>query len=113
MWNAAIDTAAAKELGIAVCGTKAAPPVPGQGAGNNSTSELTWLLILSLARHLPTEHANVQQGRWQTTVGVQLAHRTLGLVGLGKLGQQVLLPLLVVRLGLTKGRWSLSPRRLG
>lgn len=75
--NAAIDTAACAELGITLCGT---------GGDVHSTSELTWALILACARHLPTEVANVRSGGWMTTVGADLAGRTLGLCGLGRIG---------------------------
>ncbi|HRC63121.1 MAG TPA: D-2-hydroxyacid dehydrogenase family protein, partial [Dehalococcoidia bacterium] len=52
-------------------------------------AELTWGLILALARHIPEEHAAIFGGRWQTTVGMELRHKTLGIVGLGSLGTQV------------------------
>src|SRR4051794_10532908 len=78
--NASIDVAAAVERGVLVCGTGAHPP---------GTAELTWALILSIARHLPEEMANVRTGGWQTTVGIDLAGRRLGIVGLGRLGTRV------------------------
>ncbi|HKJ00393.1 MAG TPA: D-2-hydroxyacid dehydrogenase family protein [bacterium] len=77
MRNAAIDMDAATELGILVCGT--------EGSGV-STMELTWALILAAMRHVPVEHGNMRAGRWQETVGVGLAGKTLGLVGLGRIG---------------------------
>lgn len=80
MRNAAIDLDAAREHGVLVCGT------PG---GRTSTAELTWALILGLARHIPTEDAGIRSGEWQRTVGTDLAGKTLGLLGLGKLGQRV------------------------
>jgi phosphoglycerate dehydrogenase-like enzyme len=75
--NAAIDMEAAAAHGVTVCGTD----VPGL-----STAELTWGLILALARRIPTEDRNMREGNWQTTVGIDLAGRTLGIVGLGRLG---------------------------
>jgi phosphoglycerate dehydrogenase-like enzyme len=69
MRNAAIDLAAAAELGITVCGTA--------GSGN-STVELTWALILSLVRHVPSEDAPIRAGGWQRTVGTDLAGAALG-----------------------------------
>ena len=78
--NASIDVAAAAERGVPVCGT---------GAHSSGTAELTWALILAVARHLPEEMANVQRGGWQTTVGTDLAGRRLGIVGLGRLGTRV------------------------
>ncbi|HEV8502448.1 MAG TPA: D-2-hydroxyacid dehydrogenase family protein [Casimicrobiaceae bacterium] len=80
MWNAAIDLKAAAAAKIAVRGT--------QGK-HNSTAELTWLLILALARRLVNEVASVRRGGWQTGVGIDLAGRTLGIVGLGAIGRQV------------------------
>lgn len=77
MANAAIDIEAAARNGVTVCGT---------GGLASATIEHTWALILSLARSIPTEDANVRDGGWQTTVGFDLAGKTLGLVGLGRLG---------------------------
>ena len=78
--NAVIDVAAANERGIVVSGT---------GGYLTPTSEHTWALILGLQRHLPAEDAAVRAGGWQHTVGRELAGRTLGLVGLGRLGALV------------------------
>ncbi len=78
--NASIDIAAARERGVTVCGTGAHPSGP---------VELTWALILAAARHLPAEDATVRAGGWQQTVGTDLAGATLGVVGLGRLGEKV------------------------
>ncbi len=80
MRNAAIDLAAAKAHGVVVCGTASgsAPPV-----------ELTWALILGLARHVVPEANALRAGGWQATVGADLAGRRLGLLGLGKIGTRV------------------------
>jgi phosphoglycerate dehydrogenase-like enzyme len=80
MANASIDLAAAQAGGVTVCGT---------GGSAGATVELTWALILSLARHVPAEDANVRAGGWQRTLGFGLRGRTLGVVGLGRLGSQV------------------------
>jgi phosphoglycerate dehydrogenase-like enzyme len=78
--NKAIDVAACTARGITVCGTRSeAPP----------TAELTWGLILSFFRHIPDEHRAMREGRWQTTLGMGLAGKTLGVIGLGRLGQRV------------------------
>lgn len=80
MRNAAIDMAAAADKGVMVCGT----------AGKSTpTPELAMGLILSLARSIPIESRNMRSGQWQTTIGKSLAGATLGLLGLGRLGQQV------------------------
>ncbi|GAA5166797.1 D-2-hydroxyacid dehydrogenase family protein [Amycolatopsis dongchuanensis] len=78
--NAAIDLKAAEEHGILVCGTGYLP---------HPTAEHTWALILAAQRHLDVELPAMRQGRWQTTVGVPLHGRTLGLLGLGRLGSRV------------------------
>ncbi|MEM9359316.1 MAG: D-2-hydroxyacid dehydrogenase family protein [Pseudomonadota bacterium] len=77
MRNAAIDLEYLKERGIPVCGT---------GGSTTATPELAWGLILSLARHIPTENQRMREGGWITTLGVDLAGNTLGIVGLGRLG---------------------------
>jgi phosphoglycerate dehydrogenase-like enzyme len=80
MRNASIDLAACRERGIPVCGT---------GSLTTPTVELTWALIHGLTRHLLTEAEGLRADRWQTTVGVDLAGSTLGLVGLGRIGSRV------------------------
>ncbi len=80
MRNKAIDLGAAKKRKIIVCGTE---------INSNPTCELTWALILGLARNIKPEIDNMYQGYWQTTVGVELKGKILGLVGLGKVGSQV------------------------
>src|SRR5450631_1593538 len=80
MRNAAIDLAVAAARGIAVCGTRSLSfPAP----------ELTWGLLLALARQIPAEVAAVREGNWQTQMGVGLTGKTLGIVGLGKIGSQI------------------------
>jgi phosphoglycerate dehydrogenase-like enzyme len=80
MRNASIDVAAANERGVLVCGT---------GGVSAATAELTWGLILALARHLPEEDRGMREGGWQRTVGIDLAGGTLGIVGLGRQGRPV------------------------
>ena len=78
--NAAIDVAAAAEHGVTVCGTTS----PG-----HATAELTFGLILALARGIVTETESVRGGGWQVGVGRDLRGGTLGVIGLGRLGSQV------------------------
>ena len=78
--NKAIDLEAAKKRKIIVSGTE---------INIHSTPELTWALILGLARNLKEEIDNMYQGYWQTTVGVELKGKILGLIGLGRVGSQV------------------------
>ena len=80
MRNKAIDLDAAKKRKIIVCGTE---------SNINPTPELTLALILGLARNLKEEIDNMYQGYWQTTVGIDLKGKILGLIGLGRVGSQV------------------------
>ena len=80
MRNQAIDLDAAKKRNIIVSGTD---------INVNPTCELTWALILGLARNFKSEIDNMYQGYWQTTVGVELKGKILGLIGLGRVGSQV------------------------
>ena len=80
MRNKAIDLDAAKKRKIVVTGTD---------ININPTSELTWALILGLAKNLKPEIDNMFQGYWQTTIGVELKGKILGLIGLGRVGTQV------------------------
>lgn len=78
--NASIDVAAAAEHGITVCGTPGSP---------TAAPELTWALLLGIARNLTVEENSLRSGSWQTTVGFELAGKTLGIVGLGKIGRRI------------------------
>jgi phosphoglycerate dehydrogenase-like enzyme len=80
MVNRQTDMAAARELGITVCGS---------GGAGNGTAELTWGLIIGLARHINAEHQNMKDCRWQLTLGDDLIGHTLGLLGLGNIGARV------------------------
>lgn len=82
MHNASIDMETAARLGITVTGTHGS-------AG--SAAELTWALLLAFMRHIPKEDANFHKGGkpWQLTIGRDLKGRTLGVAGVGKLGQLV------------------------
>lgn len=79
--NNSFDIKAANERGITVCGT---------GAVGNPTAGIVFGLMLELTRHIGFEHARMKAGEpWQTTIGLDLEGLTLGIVGLGKLGQRV------------------------
>ncbi len=80
MRNKAIDLEATKKAKIIVTGTE---------INSNPTCELTWALILGLARNIKAEIDNMYQGYWQTTLGFELKGKILGLIGLGKVGSQV------------------------
>lgn len=85
MRNAAIDMAACARRGITVCGA------PGSQASAGATAELAWALMLALAKRLPRSRQALLEGHWQPEVTQSLAGRTLGLAGLGKLGQRMAL----------------------
>lgn len=78
-----IDLDAATERDIVVMNTP--------GANTTSTAEHTFALMLSLARHVPRSHLNMNEGRWErkTFQGVELSGKTLGIVGFGRIGQSV------------------------
>ena len=78
--NKSIDLNAAKKRKVIVCGTE---------SNVHPTPELTWALILGLARNFKEEFDNMYQGYWQTTIGVELKGKILGLIGLGRVGSQV------------------------
>ena len=78
--NRSIDLDTAKKKKIIVCGTE---------ININPTPELTWSLILGLARNLKEEIDNMYQGYWQTSLGVEIKGKILGLIGLGRIGSEV------------------------
>ena len=80
MRNAAIDLPAAKALGIQVCGTD---------SYKHAAPELTWALIMASARNLLAEAASLRAGHWQVGLGGDLHGKTLGILGLGSIGQKV------------------------
>lgn len=80
MRNASIDMDAAAEHDVTVCGTDGLP---------YPTAELTWALILAVARKVPTEDTATRAGEWQVTMGEGLQGKALGVIGLGRLGSQV------------------------
>ena len=81
MKNNSFDIKAAGERGVTVCGT---------GATGNPTAGIVFGLMLELTRHIGFENAQLKAGApWQTTIGLDLEGLTLGIVGLGKLGQRV------------------------
>ena len=86
--NASIDVVAAQERGISITAT---------GYRGASTVELTWALILGIARHLVNENQTVRNGGWQTAIGTGLNGKVLGVIGLGNIGRPV------ARIGLAFG----------
>jgi phosphoglycerate dehydrogenase-like enzyme len=80
MANAAVDMAAAADQGVTVCGT---------AGGSAAAAELTWALVLAVARDVAGDDRAVRAGRWQEHLGIELAGSTLGLLGLGRIGSTV------------------------
>ena len=80
MRNNSINLSVTKKKGILVCGTE---------INSNPAAEITWTLILGLLRNVKQEIDNMFQGYWQTTIGLELKGKMLGLIGLGKIGTQV------------------------
>jgi phosphoglycerate dehydrogenase-like enzyme len=80
MRNASFDLAALSDHGVLVCGTE---------GGGLDTAELTWGLILDAARRIAEDHRSMREGLWQTRIGNRLAGKTLGVLGLGRLGSAV------------------------
>ena len=81
MRNASIDMQAAALQNIVVCGTSSSSEPP---------TELTWALLLNLARQIRVENENLRNGKhWQSTVGFDLHGKQLGILGLGKIGNKV------------------------
>jgi len=95
MRNAAIDVAAARARGVVVCGTAMHP---------HPTPELTWAMILDFVRPVRAYDAALRQGRWQDSVSGELSGRTLGIVGLGRLGTR--LARFGAAFGMTVQSWS-------
>ena len=80
MRNAAIDLKAASALGIQVCGTD---------SYKHAAPELTWALLMALSRNLLSEACALRAGGWQQGLGGDLHGKTLGILGLGSIGQRV------------------------
>ncbi len=103
MRNAAIDMDAAKARGVIVCGTQ---------YGRDPTAPLTMGLILELTRKIGQENARMHAGAtWQKLGGTEIEGKTLGVIGLGKLGTKV--ASLAKAFGMKVIAWSpnLTPER--
>jgi D-3-phosphoglycerate dehydrogenase len=83
-YHRTLDVAAANEHGIVVSHTDLF-----RGTYNKATSELAWGLMFAVARHIPYESNEMRKGGWQHTAGITLSRRTLGLVGLGRQGRNM------------------------
>lgn len=80
MRNASFDLTALRDHGVVVCGTE---------GGGLDTAELTWGLILGAVRRIAEDHRSMREGLWQTRIGNRIEGKTLGVLGLGRLGGAV------------------------
>ncbi len=82
-----LDMAAATEHGVLVAHSNFTNPR--FSAVGNATPELAWGLMIATVRNLAEEHRRMREGGWQTTTGLILAGKTLGLLGLGRIGKRM------------------------
>ena len=80
MRNASIDIKAVEELGITLNYT---------GYLESGAPEMTWALIMAIARHIPQESNNFKAGGWQTTIGGDFKGKTMGILGMGRVGSKI------------------------
>lgn len=78
--NASLDVAACEDLGIQVSMTRYLP---------HGAPELTWSLLMALSKNIVTENKALRSGSWQTSVGTELAGKTIGIIGLGSIGKKI------------------------
>jgi phosphoglycerate dehydrogenase-like enzyme len=78
--NASLDIKACEDLGIEVKNTR---------VHESCASELTWALLMSMARKITIENQNIRSGGWQTTIGTDLHGKTIGIIGLGRIGSKI------------------------
>jgi phosphoglycerate dehydrogenase-like enzyme len=78
--NASIDEKAVEEFGITLKTT---------GYNGSGAPELTWALLMALARNITVENANLRNGLWQTTIATDLTGKTIGIIGLGNIGTTI------------------------
>jgi D-3-phosphoglycerate dehydrogenase len=80
---------AATHIDLAACTEKGIVVSAGGSGNSNATAELTWGLILSALRNLPLEVKRLQEGHWQSTLGIGINGKTLGIYAYGKIGSIV------------------------
>jgi phosphoglycerate dehydrogenase-like enzyme len=105
--NASLDTAACTARGVVVCNTT--------GGGNNeaATAELALGLLICAARAIPAGDANIRRGRFQedVPVGHALAGKTMGIIGLGRLGSHMARYCKALNMSLLAWSQNLTPER--
>jgi phosphoglycerate dehydrogenase-like enzyme len=100
--NASIDLEAAAERGVEVLHT---------GYSSTPTIEFTWALILAMARNIAGENESLRSGGWQISLGTELAGKTLGLLGLGRVGSAVGVIGRAFRMNVIAWSQNLTPER--
>lgn len=100
--NASIDLDAAAARGVEVRHT---------GYSSTPTIEFTWALILAMARHISAENRSLKDGGWQVGLGTELAGKTLGLLGLGRVGSAVGVIGRAFRMNVIAWSQNLTPER--
>lgn len=78
--NASIDVAACEDLHIELKHTRYV---------ESGAPELTWAMLMAAARHIVTENNNFKSGKWQSTIGIDLKGKTIGIVGMGRIGKKM------------------------
>jgi len=101
----AIDMAAATDLGIVMAGAR------GRGQGGDPTAELTIGLMIAAMRHIPAEDRALRGGSWQTETGESLGGRTLGVLGLGRIGGRVAAVAKIFEMDVIAWGLTLTPER--
>ncbi len=110
MINRAIDMEAASDLGIVVEGTDR-PIGAKPWRGGHSTADLTWGLIIALTMNIVKEDRAIRKGKWQVDIGTSLDGKTLGVVGLGRLGSRVATTALGFGMNVIAWSQNLTPER--
>jgi phosphoglycerate dehydrogenase-like enzyme len=101
----AIDMAAATDLGIIMAGAR------GRGQGGDPTAELTIGLMIAAMRWIPAEDEALRRGLWQTQIGESLGGRTLGVLGLGRIGGRVAAVARIFEMNVIAWGPTLTPER--
>jgi phosphoglycerate dehydrogenase-like enzyme len=108
MGNASLDVDFLHTRGVTVCGTDLAG---GHADGVPTTAEVAWALILAVAKRVTIEDRALRNGRWQRGLPIELAGRTLGLAGLGRLGGAMVGPARAFGMDVIAWSENLTPER--
>lgn len=112
MRNRSVDVAYLRERGVTVCGTNMLGHARADGSqppGLRSTAELAWALILAVFKRVTLEDRAIRHGVWQQGIPQNLAGKTLGLLGLGRLGGEMVAPARVFGMEVIAWSENLTP----